>query len=117
MTPPPTKLPKVTGIKLLIMPIIETVSGCGWNKAIAKIVILAIVITSYSIHYTKLYEKLLINLSAVLDALDRALEDGEITDAEASEILSKGKPLIEQGRELVNNPAFYNLKNLVETYK
>jgi hypothetical protein len=61
--------------------------------------------------------KLLSNLLDVLDALTKAVEDGEISNDEATIILQKGKPLIEQGKEILNNPVFEKLGKLAMEYK
>ena len=61
--------------------------------------------------------KLLSNLWDVLDALMKAVEDGVISNEEASVIMEKGKPLIIEGKEILKSPTFEQLKNLVEGYK
>ena len=57
------------------------------------------------------------NLELVIAALDAALEDGKLTDAEAADIVKKGQPIITQGKQLLNNPAIADLKELIEDYK
>ena len=61
--------------------------------------------------------KLLANLGGVLDALEKALADGELSDAEVTDIIQHGKPLIAQGKVIMANPVFDNLRTLIEDYK
>lgn len=61
--------------------------------------------------------KLLSNLWDILDALMKAVEDGVISNEEATVIMEKGKPLIIEGKEILKSPAFEKLGKLVQEYR
>lgn len=61
--------------------------------------------------------KLLSNLWDILDALMKAVEDGVISNDEATAIMEKCKPLAIEGKEILNSPAFEKLGKLVQEYR
>lgn len=69
------------------------------------------------VQYGKVIINIFENLGLIIAELDAALEDGKLTDAEAQDIIKKSQPIITQGKQLLNNPAIADLKELIEDYK